>query len=76
MMAPYIEKIGTNVYVGELLDAVGMRMTGLPVPTGTRFVLSDGTTRSWENASLERDASSRGTTRQRMTCQMSTLSLS
>ena len=43
MMAPYIDKFGTNVYVGELLDAVGMRMTGLPVPTGTRFVSSDGT---------------------------------
>ncbi len=42
MMSPYIEKFGTNVYVGELLDAGGMRMTGLPIPTGTRFASSDG----------------------------------
>ena len=43
MMSPYIEKFGSNVYVGELLDAGGMRMTGLPIPTGTRFASSDGT---------------------------------
>jgi hypothetical protein len=43
MMDPYIKKFGTNVYVGELLDAVSMRMTGLPIPTGTRFTSSDGT---------------------------------
>ncbi len=43
MMAPYIDKFGTNVYLGELLNSIGLRMTGLPVPTGTRFASSDGT---------------------------------
>ena len=31
------------MYVGELLNAVSMRMTGLPIPTGTQFTSSDGT---------------------------------
>ena len=31
------------VYVGEILDAAGMRLTDLPIPTGTRFASKDGT---------------------------------
>ena len=43
MMAPYIAKFGDNVYVGELLDAAGVRTTDMPIPTGTRFASPDGT---------------------------------
>jgi hypothetical protein len=43
MMSPYIEKFGPNVYVGEILDAAGIRVDNLPVPTGTRFASKDGT---------------------------------
>ena len=43
MMAPYIAKFGPNVYVGELLDAVALRIENLPVPTGTCFASKDGT---------------------------------
>lgn len=42
MMAPYIAKLGDNVYVGEILDAAGIRLNDLPVPTGTRFASKDG----------------------------------
>jgi hypothetical protein len=42
-MAPYIAKLGDNVYVGEILDAAGLRLTDLPIPTGTRFASKDGT---------------------------------
>lgn len=43
MMAPYISKLGDNVYVGEILDGAGIRLSDLPVPTGTRFASRDGT---------------------------------
>ena len=43
LMAPYITKLGDNVYVGEILDAAGMRLTDLPIPTGTQFASKDGT---------------------------------
>lgn len=42
MMAPYITKLGDNVYVGEILDAAGIRLNDLPVPVGTRFASKDG----------------------------------
>lgn len=42
-MAPYIAKLGENVYVGELLDAAGLRVHELPLPLGTRFMSKDGT---------------------------------
>ena len=42
-MAPYIEKFGTNVYAGEVLDAAGIRIENLPIPLGTRFASKDGT---------------------------------
>ena len=44
MMAPYISKLGDNVYVGEILDAAGIRLSDLPIPTGTRFASKDGKT--------------------------------
>ena len=44
MMAPYIAKLGDNVYVGEILDAAGIRLSDLPIPTGTRFSSKDGKT--------------------------------
>ena len=43
MMPPYIKKFGTNVYVGEILDAIGIQVDNLPVPTGTHFASKDGT---------------------------------
>ena len=43
MMAPYIAKLGDNVYVGELFDAAGVRTSDMPIPTGTRFASPDGT---------------------------------
>lgn len=43
MMAPYIAKLGDNVYVGEILDAAGIHLSDLPVPLGTRFASNDGT---------------------------------
>ena len=43
MMAPYIAKLGNNVYVGELFDAAGVRTADMPIPTGTRFASPDGT---------------------------------
>jgi hypothetical protein len=42
MMAPYIAKLGDNVFVGELLDAAHKRLADLPIPTGTRFAAKDG----------------------------------
>ena len=42
LMAPYIAKFGDNVYVGEILDASGIRLSDLPVPSGTRFASKDG----------------------------------
>ena len=42
MMAPYLEKLGTNVYVGEIMDAAGITVSDLPKPTGTRFMSKDG----------------------------------
>lgn len=42
MMAPYIAKLGDNVYVGEILDAAGIHLADLPVPVGTRFASKDG----------------------------------
>ena len=44
MMAPYISKLGDNVYVGEILDAAGIRLSDFPIPTGTRFASKDGKT--------------------------------
>jgi hypothetical protein len=43
LMAPYIAKFGDNIFVGELLDAGGKRLSDLPQPTGTRFMSKDGT---------------------------------
>ncbi len=43
MMAPYITKLGDNVYVGDLLDATNSRISDLPIPVGTRFASKDGT---------------------------------
>ena len=43
LMAPYIAKFGDNIFVGELLDAGGKRLTDLPQPSGTRFMSKDGT---------------------------------
>ncbi len=43
MMAPYLAKFGDNVFVGELLDAIGKQVADLPVPKGTRFASKDGT---------------------------------
>ena len=42
MMQAYIAKLGDNVYVGEILDGAGIRLTDLPIPTGTRFASRDG----------------------------------
>ena len=42
MMAPYVEKLGSNVYVGEIMDAAGITVADLPKPTGTRFISKDG----------------------------------
>ncbi len=43
LMAPYMAKLGDNVFVGELLDAAGKRLSDLPLPKGTRFMSKDGT---------------------------------
>ena len=43
LMAPYIAKLGDNVYVGEILDTAGIWLTDLLIPTGTRFASKDGT---------------------------------
>ena len=43
MMAPYIAKFGNNVFVGELMDAAGVRVNDLPIPVGTRFASKDNT---------------------------------
>ena len=42
MMQAYLSKLGDNVYVGEILDGAGIRLTDLPIPTGTRFASRDG----------------------------------
>ncbi len=44
LMATYIAKLGDKFYAGEILDAPGIWLTDLLIPTGARFASKDGTT--------------------------------